>query len=78
MSSCSNVIMWERDNGRRPQCSNECMRALMAMAGSGYHNTLQCCDCNHDDMTAMERRQCQQTHGNLEICGMQHGVSTPG
>lgn len=79
MSSCSNILMLNRDNNSRPQCSRECREALMSMAGSRYGRTQQCCDCEHDEMTPMERRQCQQRRRNFEICGMRpmRDVSTP-
>ena len=77
MSSCSDVIMWERDGGRRPQCSNQCRRAIMAMEGSRYSRTQMCCDCEHDDMSPIERRRCRQHRRNFEeICGMRREVST--
>ena len=77
MSSCSDIIMWERDGGRqRPQCTDRCRQAVMAMAGSRYGRTQQCCDCEHDDMTATERRRCQQHRRNMQdICGMRRNVS---
>ena len=76
MSACSDIIMWERDSGRRPQCSDRCRQAIMAMEGSRYGRTQQYCDCEHDDMTAPERRRCQQHRRNFEtICGMRRDVS---
>ena len=77
MSACSDVIMWERDSDRRPQCTNECRRAIMAMEGSRYSRPQLCCDCDHNDMTPMQRRQCQQHRRNFEqICGMRREVCT--
>ena len=71
MSACSDVMMWQRDVDRRPQCTNECRRAMMAMEESRYSREQLCCDCDHDDMTPTERRRCQQHRRNFaEICGM--------
>jgi len=68
MSSCSNIVSWERGVGRRPQCTPECRRALNTMAGSNYQRTA-CCDCQGDGMTARERVQCQAWHRNIQdIC----------
>ena len=77
MSSCADVIMWERNDNRRPQCTNECREAMTAMEGSRYGRMQRCCDCEHNDMSPMERRLCQQHHRNFEdICGMRRDVST--
>ena len=68
MSSCSNILSWERGVGSRPQCTPECRQALNRVGGSRYKRTT-CCDCHGDDMTASEGEQCQARHRNLqEIC----------
>ena len=65
---CSNILLWDRGVGPRPQCTPGCRQALNHMAGSNYHRTA-CCDCQGDDMTARESVQCQAWHRNLQdIC----------
>ena len=67
---CSNVFTWERNTNKRPHCSSECKQAWSAMMSSSY-GRLQCCDCHHNDMTAREKRQCEQQHRNFrETCNL--------
>jgi len=68
ISSCSNILLWDRGAGQRPQCTPGCRRALNTMAGSNYQR-MSCCDCQGDDMTDRERMQCQVRHRNIQdIC----------
>ena len=67
-ASCSSVYKWEGDTSRRPHCSDECKQAWMTMASSSYAR-IQCCGCNHDDMTTREKIQCEKKHRKFkEIC----------